>query len=90
MASENHPSPALRALRRGDISLRTYLRERLALAMAPLVGELTPDQFRSVRKVVQARLLSDPVLGRYWARVTQHADDVGVDAPPPSRPDGVG
>ena len=80
MSPSAHPSRALRALRRGEISLRVYLTARVQRALAPLAGRLTPQQLRQVAAVLEARLKVDPLLKRYVQRLTSR----DVTASPPS------
>lgn len=86
MRRTGYPSNALRALRRGEISLRAYLADRVQQAVAPLADRLTPGQLRWVGKVLRARLRVDPVLSSYVERLK---DPEGRPSPPPSGPPGV-
>jgi len=86
MAAETYPSRALGALRRGEISLRAYLKDRVHHALMPLASRLTPRQLRQVAAVLEARLKVDPVLTRYVQKLAGPEDGT---APPASRPGGV-
>jgi len=87
MSRPGYPSSALRALRRGEISLRAYLANRVQHAIAPLADRLTPGQLQWVAKVLRARLRVDPVLTGYVERLK---DPEERSDPPRSGPPGVG
>jgi hypothetical protein len=89
MAKRSGSSHALRALRRGDISVRAYLRARLDLALAPLRRELTTEDFRVVARIIERRLLGDPVLGRYVEWLSKGSAPRHTIRPPRSRSGGV-
>jgi hypothetical protein len=89
MAKRGGSSHALRALRRGDISARAYLRARLDLAFTPLRRELTAEDFRVVARIVERRLLSDPVLARYVEWLSKSSAPRQTNRPPRSRSGGV-
>jgi hypothetical protein len=89
MAKPSGPSPALRALRRGDISVRAYLRARLHLALTPLRRELTAQDFRVVARIIERRLLSDPILGRYVEWLSKASAPRQLNRSPRSRSGGV-
>ncbi len=86
MSENNYPSRALRALRRGEITIRTYLADRVHHATSPLADRLTPRQLRLVAKVLRARLRVDPVRRGYVERLWRPGDAPG---PPASSTDGV-
>lgn len=81
-----YPSRALRALRRGEISIRTYLADRVQHAIGPLADRLTPRQLRQIAKVLRTRLRVDPVLAHYVERLRRPP---GAPIPPPTGSDGV-
>jgi hypothetical protein len=87
MAERRYPSGALRALRRGEISLRTYLADRVQHALGPLADRLTQSQLRVVAKILRARLRVDPVLTGYIERLRQPPEPLDT---PPDRPGRVG
>jgi hypothetical protein len=89
MAKRNGPSHALRALRRGDISGRTYLRARLELALTPLRRELAAEDFRVVARIIERRLLTDPILGRYVEWLSKGSVPRPSNRPPRRRSGGV-
>lgn len=89
MAKRSGSSHALRALRRGEISVRAYLRARLDVALTPLRRELTAEDFRVVAGMVERRLLSDPVLGRYVEWLSKSSATRRTNRPPRSRSGGV-
>jgi hypothetical protein len=87
MNAPSMPSRALRALRRGEISLRTYVADRVQHAVAPLADRLTPRQLRWVAQLLRARIRVDPVLASYIERLK---DPEPRSDSPPSGPPSVG
>lgn len=87
MSRSPRPSYALMALRRGEISVRSYLADRIQHALSPFEDALTKRQLQWVAKIIRARLRLDPVLRSYIERLR-----VGPPrgSTPPSRPGGVG
>lgn len=87
MTKATKPSRALIALRRGEISFRSYLADRIQHALGPLADRLTTSQLRRVGQVLRVRLKLDPILVRYVERLRHGGPS---SDPPPSAPGGVG
>jgi hypothetical protein len=64
-------SEALRRLKRGEITLDTYLDECVEGAVAHLVGQLDDDALESVRESIRAAARMDPVVMDVVDRIGQ-------------------
>ena len=66
-------SESFRRLKRGEITLRAFLDEKIDHAMAPLAALLHESDVLFIRSVVDEKLDTDPVLSALVARIASAA-----------------
>jgi hypothetical protein len=70
IAPPSNVSPALEALRSGQLSLEQYLDQRVDQAVAHLANKLAPAELAFVKQSLRDQLETDPVLVELVQRTT--------------------